>query len=186
MAISSRNGTIGSMGVSGWTPIPTCAPVVTYGGNRSGQIRAGLGVNDDDVAAGFGDVLDVARRFLNHHVDDERDVTGVGFDGGDHLGAYGDRRDEMAVHDIDVDVVRATLRGGGHIITEPGKVSGQDGRGDLDAVVMRHVVDQLLSVSRRDRASAMASRTRLGAVPPMMSRLAMADSTVMFRMSCSK
>jgi hypothetical protein len=59
---------------------------------------------------------------LGERVDDER--------------PHGDRRHEVAVHDVDVDRLRPRLQDGGDLLAEPREVSRQDRRRDA---ARRHI-----------------------------------------------
>jgi hypothetical protein len=48
-------------------------------------------------------------------------------------GAQGDRRDEVAVHDVEVDAVRAAALGRAHGLAERGEVGAENAGGDLNA-----------------------------------------------------
>src|SRR5215218_10391184 len=76
---------------------------------RAVDVRRGLGVEGDVVRTGLGELLDVIAGPLDHQVDVDgaaRVVDQVG-DRSRHQWADRDRRDEVAIHHVDVDDPRA-------------------------------------------------------------------------------
>lgn len=74
---------------------------------RGGVIVGRLDVDADEVGTGLGEGFDVAVRRVEHQVGIEEGFDAVAAKGGDGLGAEGEIRDKMAVHDIDVQPVEA-------------------------------------------------------------------------------
>ena len=83
-------------------------------------------------APGRGELVDLAPRALDHQVDVERaaGVVDLVGDRGDDQRADRDRRDEVAVHDVDVDHPGAGVDHLGDLRAEPREVGGEDRRRD--------------------------------------------------------
>ena len=69
-------------------------------------MRAGLGVNGDDIGAGRGKVLDVWIGGRDHQMHIEG-FGGMGAQGADHRRPNGDIGHEMPIHHIHVDIIGA-------------------------------------------------------------------------------
>ncbi len=96
------------------------------------HVRRRLHVDGDVVRAGFGEVGDLALRALDHqvHVDERSgDVDLVG-ERLDDDRTHRDRRDEVAVHDVDVDDGRPGVEHGLDLLAEAREVRGEDRGGD--------------------------------------------------------
>ena len=93
------------------------------------QIGHRLGVHVDEVGARAREVLQVAVGLDDHQVEIERNRRRLA----DRLhdrGTQRDVRDELAVHDVDVDHVGARRRDRLHLFAQAGKISGENGRRD--------------------------------------------------------
>ena len=75
MAMSSRKGRMGVDGRLRLYPNSRPCARLANGGKRSGQIRARLRMDDDDVRAGLGDVCNLACRLMHHHMNVQRDAA---------------------------------------------------------------------------------------------------------------
>ena len=95
------------------------------------QVAAGLGVHDDEAAAGLDPAGEQVVGLLHHEVGLEEQVGAIAA-GGDHVGAEGEVRDEPAVHHVPLDAVDAGVGEVRDRVAEPGEVGGQDRRGDLE------------------------------------------------------
>ena len=93
------------------------------------EVRAGIGMDGDDVGAGFGEGIEKAIDRRNHEVDVER-LLGVRAQRFDHRRADGEIGDEMAVHHVDVQPVGAGFVHRADLLAELREVSGQDRRGE--------------------------------------------------------
>ncbi len=104
---------------------------------RAVEMRAGLGVDGQDVGAGLGKGGQVGIDRGDHQVDVERrpDMRPDGFD---QRRAEGDVRHEMPVHDVDMHPVGALVLDGAALGAEGGKVGGQDRGRDLHGAVEGH------------------------------------------------
>ena len=83
-------------------------------------------------APGLGEGLHVALGPLDHQVDVEDRLRAVDLLGErlDHERAHRDRRDEVAVHDVDVDDGGAGVQHDLHLLAEAGEVRAEDRRRD--------------------------------------------------------
>ena len=83
-------------------------------------------------APALANAVDVALRPVDHQVDVEHRARGVDLLGErlDDQRAHGDRRDEVAVHDVDVDDRRAGVEHVAHLLAQAGEVGGEDRGGD--------------------------------------------------------
>ena len=114
-------------------------PRLTYRGNCSGQIRAGLCVNNDDVAACPRNIFHLSRGFGHHHVDDEGQAPGIRLNRLNHLRAKRDGRNKVAVHHVDVYVVCAAPGRRLYLFAKSCEIGGKDGRANLDVIAASHV-----------------------------------------------
>ena len=89
------------------------------------HVDGGLGMEGEAVGAGVGVLVDVALRPLHHQVHVERAV-GDPAEGPDHRRAEGEVRDEVPVHHVHVDPVRAAGERGVHLLAQPAEVGAQD------------------------------------------------------------
>ena len=92
-----------------------------------------LDMDGDRIGTGGGEPLDPAGRLDDHEVDVDREF-GCGADGLDDREADADIGHEDAVHDVDVDEVRAGRFDSLDLLAEPAEVSRQDRRPDRDAI----------------------------------------------------
>ena len=95
------------------------------------EVAAGLLVDADHVGTGGGEVRDKGVGVLDHQVAVELQF-GDGPDGLDDGRPEADVRDEVAVHDIDVNDGAATALGCGDLVGEMREVRGEDGKGEFD------------------------------------------------------
>ena len=93
------------------------------------EVRARFGMDGDDVGAGLGEGVEEGVDRRDHQMDVER-LGRVRAERLHHRRADGDVRDEMAVHDVDVDPVGAGLVDRAHLLAEPREIGGQDRGGD--------------------------------------------------------
>ena len=110
------------------------AGALAHGVNRAQQavgVLRRLDVEVDDVAARLGERLELALGLLDHQVDVERERRRAAHRFDDER-AEGDRRDEAAVHHVEVDVVSAALLGRPDLLREAAEVGGEDRRRELD------------------------------------------------------
>jgi hypothetical protein len=91
-------------------------------------------MHGDDVGAGLGEGLDVGVDRRDHQVHVEHLIR-VGTQRRDHVGPQGDVGHEMAVHDIDVDVVGAGRGDRADLLAHAGEIGGQNGRGDANVLL---------------------------------------------------
>ena len=96
---------------------------------RAMQMRAGLGMHGDLVAAGFckGFEIGVAGRDHQMRV---KDLLGVRAHRLDDVGAVGNVRHKMPVHHVEMDPVGAGGVDRADLFAEPGKIRRQDRRRD--------------------------------------------------------
>ncbi len=89
-------------------------------------------MNADRVGAGARELLDLIARALDHQMDVDRSAGIVDLigDRSGHQRADRDRRDEVAVHDVDVNHASAGSHHLGHLRAEAGEVGGEDRGGD--------------------------------------------------------
>ncbi len=101
-------------------------------GERVVHVRRGLDVDRDPVRAGPGERVDLALRALDHQVDVDVAARRVDLRRQrlDDQRAHRQRRDEVPVHDVDVDRARARVHDLGDLLAEPGEVGGEDRRRD--------------------------------------------------------
>ena len=126
---------------------PAASPEVADPPQRAVQMRAGLGVDDDELAAR----LDVAGEELvgiDHHEVSLELHRAVRLRGGDDVGAEGQVRDEDAVHDIPLDAVDAGLAQLAHLVAQAGEVRRKNGGNDQR---ISHVTSQPIGAGRDRR-----------------------------------
>jgi hypothetical protein len=90
------------------------------------EMCAGLGVNDDQLAAG----LDVAAEEVVGVADHQMRLEPHGRPGpagGDHVGSEGQVGDEVPVHHVPLDSVDPGLFQGGDVVAEAREIGGQNG-----------------------------------------------------------
>jgi hypothetical protein len=125
-------------------------------------------VERDAGRAGLRELGDLALRPVDHEVDVDVDrVADVLAQRGEHERADGDRRDELAVHDVEVDDGGT---GGDHLVdlrAEAGEVGRQDRRCDADFV--GHSVPQ----------------TSISMLPPQALQLMIAVDDMRMMVECS-
>ena len=93
------------------------------------EVRAGFGMDGDDVRAGLGEGVEERIDRRDHQVDVER-LLRVRPERLHHRRADREVGDEMAVHHVDMDPVGAGLVDRAHFLAEPGEIGGEDRRGD--------------------------------------------------------
>src|SRR5919204_269004 len=91
--------------------------------HRVVDVRGGLDVDDDVARAGPGELRHVALGTLDHEVDVEQDVEVA--QRLDRLGTHRHRRDEVAVHDVDVDDLGAGVDDVAHLRAQAAEVGGE-------------------------------------------------------------
>ena len=79
----------------------------------------------EDIAARLRERLELALRLLDHQVDVEREAGHLAH-GLDDERAEGDGRHEVAVHHVEVEVVRARGLHGSHLLSQPAQVGGEE------------------------------------------------------------
>ena len=139
-------------GVAGLSATAGLAPELADVAERAVQVGAGLGVHDDDLAAGL-DVLVHQLVGVHHHqvrLEGDVDVRPTGLD---HVGPEGQVRHEHAVHHVELDPVDAGLLERDALLAEPGEVGRQDRRGDLDVSGAHRVTFCARPVARSGRRS---------------------------------
>ena len=116
------------------------------------RVAGRLRVKADRVGAGLGEIRDLPVGVFDHQVavEDAAGVVDLVGDRGDDQRPDRDRRDERAVHHVDVDDPRACRHHVGDLGAEPGEVGREDRRGDADAL-------QRLGVHSRDSRSRLAA-----------------------------
>ena len=97
--------------------------------DRAVEVRAGLGMDGDDVGARLGEGVEERVDRRDHQMDVER-LGGVRAKRFDHRRADGEVGHEMPVHHVDVHPVGAGRVHRAHFLAEPGEIGGQDRRGD--------------------------------------------------------
>ena len=105
---------------------------VAHGRERVVGVRRGLDVERDAVRARLGELRDVALGTLDHQVDVEIAAGVVDLVGerGDDRRPHAERRDEVPVHDVDVDRARAGVEDLLHLRAQAREVGGEDRGGD--------------------------------------------------------
>ena len=108
---SSATSASASSGVAGLIAAPAAQPASRIACERVVQVRRRLGVDGDRVGAGARELGDLALGPLDHQVHVEHAAGRVDLLGerGDDQRPDRDRRDEVAVHHVDVDHARARL-----------------------------------------------------------------------------
>ncbi len=96
---------------------------------RAMQMRAGLGMDGDLIAAGLGEGFEIGIARRDHQVRVE-DLPGVRAHRLDDVGAVGNVGNEMSVHHVEMDPVGAGRVHGADLFAELGEVRRQDRRGD--------------------------------------------------------
>ncbi len=122
---STYSSTLG--GVEGLSATPGSGAGLPDLGEDALQMHAGLGVDGDEIGPRPGIGLDPALRLLDHQVEVERE-PGALLDGLDDGRSDRQVGDEVAVHDVHVDLVRAGGLDQRHGVAECGEVGGQDAR----------------------------------------------------------
>ena len=93
------------------------------------KVRPRLGMDGDDVGAGFGEGVEERIDGRDHQMDVER-LLRVRPERLHDRGTDRQVRDEMAVHHVDMDPVGAGLVDRANLLAEPGEICREDGRGD--------------------------------------------------------
>ena len=93
------------------------------------KVRAGFGMDGNDVRAGLRESIEERVDGRDHQMDVERLVQ-CAAECLHHGRADREVRHEMAIHHVDVDPVRARFVDRAHFLAELREVGGQDGRGD--------------------------------------------------------
>ena len=98
------------------------------------DMRPGLGVNRQNVGAGFGKGIEIGVGRRNHQmdVDDQRRVRAQRLD---HHRPDGNVGNEMPVHDIDMDVIGAGSGDRTDFRPQIGEIRRQDRRGDANGTL---------------------------------------------------
>ena len=128
MSATPRSSATASAGVLGVDRDAGQAAELADRGQGAVGVRGRLEVEGDRVGAGLGEGLDLALRLLDHQVDVERAagvVDLVGDRGGDQRPDR-DRRDEMAVHHVEVDHPGAGVHHLGELGAELREVGRED------------------------------------------------------------
>jgi hypothetical protein len=110
------------------------------------DVRGRLDVDRDAVGSGADEVGDLAFRPIDHQVHVDHRTGGVDAvgQGRNHVRAERDRRDEVAVHDVDVDDAGASRQYLVDLAAEPAEICRED-RG-CDVVGADLVVQSCLSM----------------------------------------
>jgi hypothetical protein len=87
------------------------------------NVRPRFDVHGDDVGAGPGEGFEIGVGGCNHQMHVER-LFGVRTDRANDIGANGNIRDKMAVHDVDMDPVGAGGIDGAHLLAEFCEIGG--------------------------------------------------------------
>ena len=130
---SGRIASRAASGVAGLRTTPALRPARRMAEMSRWRWGVASDVNRNPVGAGF----DEHGNHFGRVVDHEMDVEGEGgdfFQGGDQGRAEGQRRDEMAVHDVDVDQVGPGLFDGPDGVGDAAEIGGKQRGGDLDHV----------------------------------------------------
>ena len=98
---------------------------------RSMQVRAGLGMDGDDVRARIGKRLNIFLGFDDHEVNVDH-ALGGGADGLHDEWADRDVRHESSIHDVDVDPIGTGLADGPDFSLKAAKISRKNGGGDSE------------------------------------------------------
>ena len=93
------------------------------------EVRAGFGMDGDDVGAGLGEGVEKSVDRRNHQVDVER-LGAVRAKRLHHGRADRQVGHEMPVHHVDVDPVGARCVDRANLLAQLGEIGGQDRRGD--------------------------------------------------------
>ena len=102
------------------------------------DVRRGLGVQGDRVRAGGRELVDLALGALDHQVDVEDPPVDLVAQGLDDQRADRDRRDEVPVHDVDVDHAAPRVHDLADLLAEAREVGGEDRRRDRDLARQPH------------------------------------------------
>ena len=94
------------------------------GGQRGRHVAFGLDVEGNRIGPGLGEPLGVAVGVRQHQVDVEAEFDGPA-DGGNHVGSKRQVRDEVAVHDVDMQGVAARGLGPPGAVREVAEIGGQ-------------------------------------------------------------
>jgi len=85
------------------------------------QVRAGLLMDGDHIRASLDERFDVLLRGGDHQMGLKRQA-GTAPHGLDNHGSHGDVRHKMAIHDIDLDALRARGLDGSHLLAQAREV----------------------------------------------------------------
>src|SRR5690606_14074192 len=130
---------------------------------RPVQVRPCLGVDGDDVGAGAREGSDVGIDRGDHQVAVEH-LGGQRAQRRHHQRPDGEVGDEMAVHDVDVDIVGATLVDGPDLLAEAGEIGGEDRGGDANGWGRHGVLSAALGMGGAYPFGGSADTGRGGAV----------------------
>src|SRR5215475_3288521 len=97
---------------------------------RPMEVNAGFLVHGNVVGPGRHEIGNIKVRVFNHQVDVEFSLRHLA-EGRHERRSHGQIRDEMAVHDIDVNHGCAATFDSMDVVGEVGEIGGQDGRDDL-------------------------------------------------------
>ena len=92
---------------------------------RAMQMRTGLGMDGDVIAAGLGEGLEIGIARRDHQMRVE-DLLGVRAHRLDHVRPVGNVRHEMPVHHVEMDPVGAGLIDRADFLAQFGEIGGQD------------------------------------------------------------
>ena len=96
---------------------------------RAMQMRTGLGMDRDVIAAGLGEGFEIGIAGRDHQMRVE-DLLGVRAHRLDDVGAVGNVGNEMSVHHVEMDPVGAGRIDGADLFAELGEIRRQDRRRD--------------------------------------------------------
>ena len=99
--------------------------------NQAVKVFVGFGVDGNQIRARFDKVGNECGNGLNHQMNVKHFFRG-GANGFDNGRAERDVGNEMAVHDVDMDVIGTRVVNGGYFRPQFGKIGGKDAWGDFD------------------------------------------------------
>jgi hypothetical protein len=130
------------------------------------EVGAGLGVDDDQLAARFHVPAEEELGVAHHEMGLER-YGGVTTGGGDDVGPECQVGDEVPVHHVPLDAVDPGLFQRRHLLTQPGEVGREDAGHDQNGIHVSH------DTCCRIRAFWGSSYKRLVEIPVMALKCAM-------------
>ena len=93
------------------------------------KMGPGFGMNCDDVGSGLGKGIEQRIDRRNHQMNVEGEFA-VRTKRLHNCRTDGEVRNEMAIHDVDVNPVRSRRIDRADLLAEPSEIGGKDGRGD--------------------------------------------------------